>query len=65
MEAALKILGADYFSGEDLAKYKNMKAFAENVSAILGLLSDKLFPRDFDRQAEEGFEEIVKLIGGE
>ncbi|MFT5494373.1 MAG: hypothetical protein ACI8V5_004776, partial [Limisphaerales bacterium] len=51
-----------YFDGGDLQEYQYMKSFAENVSPMLRLLNDKMFPRDFDRQAKENFKEILDLI---
>jgi internalin A len=62
MGKELEDVGADYFDGGDLQEYQYMKSFAENVSPMLRLLNDKMFPRDFDRQAKENFKEILDLI---
>jgi hypothetical protein len=44
------------------ARYKLIKQFAEHVSDLLLLLVDKQEPRDFERQAQEGFREVVAQI---
>lgn len=44
-------------------KFKLIGEFARNTSDMLELLIDKLQPRDFDRQAAEGFKEILAQIG--
>ncbi|MBI5817569.1 MAG: TIR domain-containing protein [Verrucomicrobia bacterium] len=46
-----------------LKKYKVMSEFARNASDILEHLCDVLMPRDFDRMAKEGFQEVLNLIG--
>lgn len=45
-------------------KYKLIGEFARNTSDMLELLVDKLQPRDFDHQAEQGFTEILAQIHG-
>jgi len=44
-------------------KFRLIGEFARNTSDMLELLVDKLQPRDFDRQADEGFREILAQIG--
>jgi hypothetical protein len=44
------------------AKCKAVQEFAQQIGTILALLSDKCQPRDFDRQAHEGFPEVIDQI---
>lgn len=44
-------------------KFRLIGEFARNTSDMLELLVDKLQPRDFDRQTDEGFKEILAQIG--
>ncbi|MBX3326635.1 MAG: TIR domain-containing protein [Nitrospira sp.] len=43
-------------------KFRSMGEFARHTSDMLEYLVDKLQPRDFDRQAKEGFKEVVEQI---
>lgn len=43
-------------------KFRSMGEFARHTSDMLEYLVDKLQPRDFDRQAREGFKEIVEQL---
>ena len=43
-------------------RYKLIKQFAEHATDILVLLLDKHEPRDFERQAQEGFQEVAAQI---
>ena len=45
-----------------LAKYQLIKQFSEHTSEMLELLVDKFEPRDFERQAQEGFREVLTQI---
>ena len=54
----------DAVGPEFFRKFKLVDHFARNTSDMLEYLSDKLQPRDFDRQAEEGFKEILEQIKG-
>ncbi len=47
---------------EIIRKFRLLDEFARNTSDMLELLADKLQPRDFDRQAAEGFTEILDQI---
>lgn len=47
---------------ELFAKFKNIQQFAHHLGDILALLNDKCEPRDFDRQAQEGFREVIDQI---
>ncbi len=47
---------------EFVRKFRLIGDFARNTSDMLEHLVDKLQPRDFDRQAQEGFKEIVQQI---
>ena len=40
-----------------------IREFAHNTSNMLEYLVDKLQPRDFERQAWEGFQEVLNQIG--
>jgi len=44
------------------AKYKLFQQFSQQTADMLELLTDKNEPRDFDRQAEEGFGEVLDQI---
>ena len=52
-------VGTEFFR-----KFKLIGEFARNSSNILEYLMDKLQPRDFERQAKEGFEEVFSQIRG-
>jgi internalin A len=43
-------------------RYKLIKQFAEHATDMLLLLLDKHEPRDFERQAQEGFQEVAAQI---
>ncbi len=47
---------------EFMDKYRLLGEFARNTSDMLEHLADKLQPRDFDRQAKEGFQEVLSQI---
>jgi internalin A len=51
-------VGTEFFR-----KFKLIGEFARNTSNMLEYLMDKLQPRDFERQAEEGFTEVLSQIG--
>jgi len=51
-------VGTEFFR-----KFKLIGEFARNTSNMLEHLVDKLQPRDFERQAEEGFKEVLNQIG--
>ena len=53
----LKAVGTEFFR-----KFKLIGEFARNTSNMLEYLVDKLQPRDFDRQAREGFREVLEQI---
>ncbi len=57
-------LGIDYYGAQTLSDYKSIQAFAQHTADMLAFISDKLVPRDFDRQAKEGFREIVEDLTG-
>jgi hypothetical protein len=44
------------------SKYRLIEAFASDTADILELLTDKYEPRDFDRQAQAGFREVLDQI---
>jgi len=47
---------------EIFAKCKDIQQFSQQIADILSLLNDKCEPRDFDRQADEGFREVIEQI---
>jgi hypothetical protein len=51
-------VGTEFFR-----KFKLIGEFARNTSNMLEYLVDKLQPRDFERQAERGFTEVLSQIG--
>jgi internalin A len=51
-------VGTEFFR-----KFKLIGEFARNTSNMLEYLVDKLQPRDFERQAEGGFTEVLSQIG--
>ena len=53
----------DVVGTETFGKFCMIKKFAGHVSDILEHLVDKLVPRDFDRMAADGFNEVLELIG--
>jgi hypothetical protein len=57
VEAHVDAVGTEFFR-----KFKLIGEFARNSSNMLEYLVDKLQPRDFDRQAAEGFREVVAQI---
>ncbi|MDH4155456.1 MAG: TIR domain-containing protein [Nitrospira sp.] len=57
VESNLDAVGKEFFG-----KFKIIGEFARNTSNMLEHLVDKLQPRDFDRQAQEGLKEIVEQI---
>jgi internalin A len=52
----------DPVGGVAFRKYRLISEFARNTSDMLEHLVDKLQPRDFDRQAGEGFQEVLSQI---
>jgi hypothetical protein len=45
------------------SKYDLIKQFSQHTADMLELLTDKNEPRDFDRQAQEGFrEELAQIL---
>ena len=61
---AIDKLGIAYYGVQTLSDYKSMQAFSQHTADMLAYISDKLVPRDFDRQAQDGFKEIVENITG-
>jgi internalin A len=57
VQARIDAVGTEVFR-----KFKLIGEFARNTSDMLELLVDKLQPRDFERQAQEGFREVVAQI---
>lgn len=57
VEGHLTAVGTEFFR-----KFKLIGEFARNTSNMLEHLVDKLQPRDFDRQAQEGFAEVLEQI---
>lgn len=53
----LKTVGTEFYR-----KFKLIGEFARNTSNMLEHLVDKLQPRDFERQAKEGFKEVLEQI---
>ena len=53
----------DSVGTESFRKFKLIGEFARNTSNMLEHLVDKLQPRDFERQAEQGFKEVFDQIG--
>jgi internalin A len=53
----------DTVGTEFFRKFKLIGEFARNTSNMLEYLVDKLQPRDFERQAEGGFTEVLSQIG--
>jgi internalin A len=53
----LDTTGVDVF-----AKCKDIQEFSHQIGSILALLTDKCEPRDFDRQSQEGFREVIAQI---
>jgi hypothetical protein len=47
---------------EIFVKCKDIQQFSQQIADILALLNDKCEPRDFDRQADEGFSEVIEQI---
>ena len=57
VERNILAVGNEFFR-----KFKLIGEFARNTSDMLEHLADKLQPRDFDRQAKEGFQEVLSQI---
>jgi internalin A len=57
IESQVDAVGTELFR-----KYKLIGEFAHNTSNMLEHLVDKLQPRDLDRQAKEGFKELLDQI---
>jgi hypothetical protein len=57
VEGNIGTVGTEFFS-----KFKLIGEFGRNTSNMLEHLVDKLQPRDFERQAKEGFDEILSQI---
>jgi len=53
----LEAVGTQFFK-----KFDMIREFAQNTSDMLEYLVDKLQPRDFERQAQEGFQEVLSQI---
>jgi hypothetical protein len=47
---------------EIFAKCKSIQEFSHQIADMLALLTDKCEPRDFGRQAREGFREVINQI---
>ena len=60
VESNVVAVGTEFFR-----KFKLIGEFARNTSNMLEHLVDKLHPRDFERQAAEGFKEVLSQIGKE
>lgn len=58
VERNVAAVGTEFFR-----KFKLIGEFARNTSNMLEHLVDKLQPRDFERQAAEGFQEVLTQIG--
>lgn len=57
VEGNIETVGTEFFR-----KFKLIGEFARNTSNMLEHLVDKLQPRDFERQAKEGFKEVLGQI---
>ncbi len=57
VEGNLEAVGTEFFR-----KFKLIGEFARNTSNMLEYLVDKLQPRDFERQAQQGFKEVLEQI---
>lgn len=57
LECNLDAVGKEFFG-----KFKLIGEFARNTSNMLEHLVDKLQPRDFERQAQEGFKDVLEQI---
>jgi internalin A len=57
IEDNVGIVGTELFR-----KFRLMGEFARSTSDMLEYLVDKLQPRDFERQAREGFKEVLSQI---
>jgi internalin A len=57
IEGHVGTVGTEFFR-----KFKLIGEFARNTSNMLEYLVDKLQPRDFERQAREGFQEVLSQI---
>ena len=57
VERHVNVVGAEFFR-----KFKLIGEFARNTSDMLEHLVDKLQPRDFERQAKEGFREVMSQM---
>lgn len=63
LEQSLKEIGIEYLDPATIREYRLINEFAHNVLSILHLIRDRMIPRDLDRMAAEGFQEILKLTG--
>ncbi len=52
-----KVVGTEFYR-----KFKLIGEFARNTSDMLEYLVDKLEPKDFERQAADGFQEILSQV---
>ena len=57
VESNVAAVGTEFFR-----KFKLIGEFARNTSNMLEHLVDKLQPRDFERQAQQGFQEVLEQI---
>ncbi len=62
LDDRLKNGGLDAMGEMIYVKYKLIQQFSQQTADMLELLTDKNEPRDFDRQAEEGFGEVLDQI---
>jgi hypothetical protein len=62
LEARLSNGGLDAMGEVSYAKYRLILQFSQQTADMLELLTDKCEPRDFDRQAQEGFREVLAQI---
>ena len=64
LDQAIRGLDDVAYAGVEIIKeYRLVDEFARNVADMLTYLSDKLMPRDLTRMENDGFAEIVSLIG--
>jgi hypothetical protein len=62
LEARLTKGSLDAMGPIIFSKYDLIKQFSQHTADMLELLTDKNEPRDFDRQAQEGFREVLAQI---
>lgn len=54
----------DAYKGPEMIKNYQMEGdIARNMAQILALVTDRMVPRDLERMAEEGFQEVLALVG--